>query len=59
MARLETVDIRLERLKWLGDRTKRRKRIQSAMPQRERTQARILASQIEQSDANQFAGSAA
>ena len=51
MARLEDRDIRLERLKWLGDRTKQQQEYSQAMAQRERTQARILASQIEQSDA--------
>ena len=51
MARLEDRDIRLERLKWLGDRTKQQQEYSQAMAQRERTQARILASQIEQSNA--------
>ncbi len=51
MARLEDRDIRLERLKWLGDRTKQQQEYSQAIAQRERTKARILASQIEQSDA--------
>jgi multidrug resistance efflux pump len=51
MARLEDRDIRLERLKWLGDRTKQEQEYSQAIAQRERTKMRILASQIEQSDA--------
>jgi multidrug efflux pump subunit AcrA (membrane-fusion protein) len=51
MARLDDRDIRLERLKWTSERTKQMLEYSEALAQRDRARARILASQIEQSDA--------
>lgn len=51
MARIDDRDIRLERLKWFGERTKQRQEYSQAMAQRDRTKARILSSQIEQAEA--------
>jgi len=51
MARLDDRDIRLERLKWTSERTKQNQEYSQALAQRDRTRARILASQMEQSDA--------
>ncbi|MGJ8623427.1 MAG: efflux RND transporter periplasmic adaptor subunit [Yoonia sp.] len=51
MARLDDRDIRLERLKWTSERTKQALEYSEALAQRDRARARILASQIEQSDA--------
>lgn len=51
MARIDDRDIRLERLKWIGERTKQSQEYSQAMAKRDRTKARILSSQIEQADA--------
>jgi multidrug efflux pump subunit AcrA (membrane-fusion protein) len=51
MAQLEDRDVRLERLRWASDRTKQQQEYSQALAQRDRTKVRILASQIEQSDA--------
>lgn len=51
LAQLEDRDIRLEKLRWVGDRTKQQQEYSQALAQRDRTKSRILASQIEQSDA--------
>lgn len=51
MARLDDRDIRLERLKWVSERTKQTQEYSQALAQRDRTRARILSSQIEQANA--------
>lgn len=50
MARLDDRDIRLERLKWTSERTKQSQEYSQALAQRDRAKARILQSQIDQSD---------
>lgn len=51
MARLDDRDLRLERLKWVSQRAKHLREYSEAVAKRERTRARILQSQIEQTDA--------
>jgi len=51
MARLDDRDIRLERMKWVSQKAKQSREYSEAVANRERTQARILESQIEQAEA--------
>ena len=51
MALLDERDLRLERLKWVTQRSKQQREYSEALAQHERTQMRILTSLIEQADA--------
>ena len=51
MARIDDRDLRLERLRWSSQKSQQTREYSEAIAQRERTQARILQSQIEQADA--------
>ncbi len=51
MAALDDRDLRLERLKWVGQRSQRQREHSEALSVRDRAQTGILAAQIEQADA--------
>lgn len=51
IAQLDDRDLRLERLKWASQRTQQMREYSQAIAGRQRTEARILESQIEQADA--------
>ena len=51
MALLDERDLRLERLKWVSQRSKQQRERQEALAKHERAQERILRTQIEQADA--------
>ena len=51
MASLDDRDIRLERLKWVSQRSQRQREQSEALAERDRARAGILAAQIEQADA--------
>ena len=51
IARLDDRDLRLERLKWASQRAQQEREYSQAIASRQRTEARILESQIEQADA--------
>jgi len=51
MASLDDRDLRLERLKWMSQRSQREREQSEALANRDRAQAGILAAQIEQADA--------
>jgi len=51
MAALDDRDLRLERLKWVSQRSQRQREQSEALALRDRAQAGILAAQIEQADA--------
>lgn len=51
IAKLDDRDLRLERLKWASQRTQQAREYSQAIAGRQRTEARILQSQIEQADA--------
>jgi multidrug resistance efflux pump len=51
MAALDDRDLKLERLKWVSQRSQRQREQSEALAERDRAQAGILAAQIEQADA--------
>lgn len=51
VATLDTTDLRLERLKWLSQRSKQQREYSEALARKERARARILDAQIQQADA--------
>jgi RND family efflux transporter MFP subunit len=51
MAKLDDRDLRLEHLKWVSQRSQRRREQSEALAERDRARAGILAAQIEQADA--------
>ena len=51
MAKLDDRDLRLEHLKWVSQRSQRRREQSEALAERNRARAGILAAQIEQADA--------
>lgn len=51
LARLDDRDLRLERLKWIGERTQAQHKYSQALARRDRTETLLLTSQIEQADA--------
>ncbi len=51
MASLDDRDLRLERLKWMSQRSQRQREQSEALAERDRAQAGILAAQIEQAEA--------
>lgn len=51
IARLDDRDLRLERLKWASQKAQQEREYSQAIASRQRTEARILESQIEQADA--------
>ena len=51
IARIDDRDLRLERLKWASQRAQQQREYSQAIAGRQRTEARILESQIEQADA--------
>jgi multidrug resistance efflux pump len=51
LARLDDRDLRLERLKWIGEQTQAEQKYSQALARRDRTEALLLTSQIEQAQA--------